>query len=325
MNQVSPAASKALNKKALKRKAKPFADFRAHKTYYFMLIPLFAYFIAFNYLPLAGLYNAFTDYDFSKGLLSPFVGLQNFEFLFKGGADSIIWKLTRNTILYNVAFIILSNVCQIGMAVLLKEIAFKRFVKTSQTLMFMPYFVSMVIIGSIIYNLFNFNYGVLNNMFTSLGMEKFDFYRTPWVWPIIIVVVEIWKSLGYGTVIYLASIMGIDESIYEAAYVDGASKWQRIRYVTLPLLKPTVIILLLFAVGGILKGQFDLFWNIVGNNGLLLNATDIIDTYVYRSLTVNFSINLGTAAGLYQSVFGLLLILTVNAIVRKFDRENSLF
>ncbi|MNY55367.1 putative multiple-sugar transport system permease YteP [compost metagenome] len=119
--------------------------------------------------------------------------------------------------------------------------------------------------------------------------------------------------------------MGIDESIYEAAYVDGASKWQRIRYVTLPLLKPTVIILLLFAVGGILKGQFDLFWNIVGNNGLLLNATDIIDTYVYRSLTVNFSINLGTAAGLYQSVFGLLLILTVNAIVRKVDRENSLF
>lgn len=179
MNQVSPAASKALNKKALKRKAKPFADFRAHKTYYFMLLPLFAYFIAFNYLPLAGLYNAFTNYDFSKGLLSPFVGLQNFEFLFKGGADSIIWKLTRNTILYNVAFIILSNVCQIGMAVLLKEIAFKRFVKTSQTLMFMPYFVSMVIIGSIIYNLFNFNYGVLNNMFTSLGMEKFDFYRTP--------------------------------------------------------------------------------------------------------------------------------------------------
>lgn len=290
-----------------------------------MLIPLFVYFIAFNYLPLFGLYNAFTNYDFGKGIFSPFVGLQNFEFLFKGGADSIIWKLTRNTILYNVAFIVLSNICQIGMAVLLKEIAFNKFVKTSQTLMFMPYFVSMVIIGSIIYNLFNFNYGVFNNMFAAFGMGKFDFYRTPWVWPIIIVVVEIWKSLGYGTVIYLASIMGIDESVYEAAYVDGASKWQRIRYVTLPLLKPTVIILLLFSIGGILKGQFDLFWNIVGNNGLLLNATDIIDTYVYRALTVNFSINLGTAAGLYQSVFGLLLILTVNAIVRKVDRENSLF
>lgn len=325
MNQVTSAASKALNKKALKRRYQPFADFRAHKTYYFMLIPLFVYFIAFNYLPLVGLYNAFTNYDFSKGILSPFVGLQNFEFLFKGGADSIIWRLTRNTILYNVAFIVLSNCCQIGMAVLLKEITFKKFMKTSQTLMFMPYFVSMVIIGSIIYNLFNFNYGVFNNLFTSLGMEKFDFYRTPWVWPIIIVVVEIWKSLGYGTVIYLASIMGIDESIYEAAYVDGATKWQRIRYVTLPLLKPTITILLLFAVGGILKGQFDLFWNIIGNNGLLLNATDIIDTYVYRSLTVNFSINLGTAAGLYQSVFGLLLILTVNAIVRRVDRENSLF
>ncbi|ASA26443.1 sugar ABC transporter permease [Paenibacillus donghaensis] len=314
-----------LKKKALKKRGAPFTDFRAHKVYYFMIIPMIIYFVLFSYLPLAGLYNAFTDYDFSKGLLSPFVGLKNFEFLFHGGMDSIIWKLTRNTILYNVAFIVLSNLCQITMAVLLKEVAMKKFVRVSQTLMFMPYFVSMVIIGSIVYNLFNYNYGVFNNIFTSLGFEKFDFYRTTWVWPIIIVVIEIWKGLGYGTVIYLASIMGIDESIYEAAYVDGASKLQRIRHITIPLLKPTIIVLLLFSIGGILRGQFDLFWNIIGNNGLLLTTTDIIDTYVYRALTVNFSINLGTAAGLYQSLFGLALVLTVNAVIRKFDNENSLF
>lgn len=145
------------------------------------------------------------------------------------------------------------------------------------------------------------------------------------VWPFIIVLVEIWKGLGYGTVIYLAAIMGIDESLYEAAYVDGASKWQRIRHITLPLLKPTVIVLVLFAIGGIMRGQFDLFWNLIGNNGILLNATDIIDTYVYQSLTVNFSMGLGTAAGLYQSLFGLILILVVNYIVKKADSDNALF
>ncbi|WP_337103645.1 ABC transporter permease [Paenibacillus sp. YIM B09110] len=315
----------AVSKKALNKKTKPFADFRAHKTYYFMLIPLLLFFTLFSYFPMVGVYNAFTDYDFSKGLFSPFVGLKNFEFLFKGGTDSIIWKLTKNTILYNIAFIVLNNVCQIALAVLLRELTYRKFVRVTQTMMFMPYFVSMVVIGSIAYNLFNYNYGVLNNLFTSLGFERYDFYKSPEVWPFIIVLVEIWKGLGYGTVIYLAAIMGIDESIYEAAYVDGASKWQRIRHITLPLLKPTIIILVLFAVGGIMRGQFDLFWNLIGNNGILLNATDIIDTYVYRSLTVNFSMGLGTAAGLYQSVFGLILILIVNYVVKKADSDNALF
>ncbi|MFS0724284.1 ABC transporter permease [Paenibacillus sp. 1P07SE] len=314
-----------VSEKALHRRGRLLADLRAHKTYYIMLVPLLLFFTLFSYFPMVGLYNAFTDYDFSKGLFSPFVGLKNFEFLFRGGMDSIIWKLTRNTILYNVAFIVLSNVCQIALAVLLRELTYRKFVRVSQTMMFMPYFVSMVVVGSIAYNLFNFNYGVMNNLITTLGFERFDFYKTPEVWPFIIVLVEVWKGLGYGTVIYLAAIMGIDESIYEAAYVDGASKWKRIRYITLPLLKPTLIILVLFAVGGIMRGQFDLFWNLVGNNGLLLNVTDIIDTYVYRSLTVNFSMGLGTAAGLYQSVFGLILILTVNGIVRKVDRDNALF
>lgn len=304
---------------------KHFSDFRAHKTYYFMLIPLIVFFLAFSYIPMFGLYYAFVDYDFSKGLLSPFVGLKNFDFLFKGGMDSIIWKVTKNTLMYNIAFIFLNNLFQITVAILLKELTAKRFVKTTQTLMIMPYFVSMVIVGSIVYNLFNFNYGVVNGVITSLGYEKFDFYATPHVWPFIIIAIEVWKGLGYGSVIYLSSIMGIDESIYEAAYMDGATKWQRIRHITLPLLKPTVIVLVLFSLGGIMRGQFDLFWNVVGQNGLLLNATDIIDTYVYRSLTVNFSLSMGTAAGLYQSVFGLIFILSVNAIVRKVDSDNALF
>ncbi|MNB81311.1 putative multiple-sugar transport system permease YteP [compost metagenome] len=315
----------AVETKLLSKKRKWFSDFRAHPTYYFMLLPMIVFFVLFSYIPMFGLYYAFVDYDFSKGLASPFIGFKNFEFLFHGGMDSIIWKLTKNTILYNIAFIVLNNFFQITVAIMLKELVYKKFVKTTQTLMFIPFFVSMVIVSSIVYNLFNFDYGVVNGIITSLGFEKFDFYATPYVWPFILVGIEIWKGLGYGSVIYLASIVGIDESIYEAAYVDGATKWQRILHITLPLLKPTVIVLILFALGGIMRGQFDLFWNVVGQNGLLLNATDIIDTYVYRSLTVNFSIGLGSAAGLYQSLFGLVLILTVNAIIKKVDNENSLF
>jgi len=309
----------------IKKKRKRFEDFRKHKTYYFMLTPMLVFFLIFAYLPMPGIYFAFLDYDFVKGIGSPFIGLKNFEFLFHGGMDSIIWKLTKNTIMYNIAFIFLGNIAQIFVAVILKEIKNKYFVKTAQTLMFMPYFVSMVIVGVIVYNGFNFNYGTANNFLTSLGFDKYDFYQNPAVWPYIIVLINIWKGLGYGSVIYMAAILSIDESIYEAAYIDGASNLERIRYITLPLLKPTVIMLVLLSLGGILKGQFDLFYQIIGNNGLLLDATDIIDTYVYRSLAVDFNMGRGSAAGLYQSIFGFVLILTVNKIVNKVSPDNALF
>lgn len=306
-------------------KKRMFDDFRRHKTYYFMAIPMVVFFLLFSYLPLPGLYYAFVDYDFMQGLKSPFCGFKNFEFLFSGGMDSIIWKLTRNTILYNLAFIIVGNIAQITVAVLLKEIHRRYFVKVSQTLMFMPYFVSMVTVGVVVYNIFNYKYGIANNLLTSLGLEKFDFYQTPEVWPFIIVAVQVWKGLGYGSVVYMAAILGIDESIYEAAYVDGASNWKRIRYITLPLLKPTAIMLIMLALGGIIRGSFDLFYQLIRNNGLLLETTDIIDTYVYRSLAVDFNMGRGAAAGLYQSVFGFILVMTVNKIVKKISPENALF
>ncbi len=308
-----------------KPKKRMFDDFRRHKTYYFMAIPMVVFFLLFSYLPLPGLYYAFVDYDFMLGLKSPFCGFKNFEFLFSGGMDSIIWKLTRNTVLFNLAFIAVGNIAQIAVAVLLKEIHRKYFVKVSQTLMFMPYFVSMVTVGVVVYNIFNYKYGVANNLLTSLGLEKFDFYQTPEVWPFIIVAVQVWKGLGYGSVVYMAAILGIDESIYEAAYVDGASNWKRIRYITLPLLKPTAIMLIMLALGGIIRGSFDLFYQLIRNNGLLLETTDIIDTYVYRSLAVDFNMGRGAAAGLYQSVFGFILVMTVNKIVKKISPENALF
>lgn len=288
-----------------------------------MLIPTFIYFMINCYLPTIGVYYAFTNFNFRDGLwASPFVGMKNFEFLFK--AD--LWRLTRNTVLYNIVFIVLGNVLQIAFAILVSQVTVKWFKKTSQTLMFMPYFVSFVILKVIIYNVFEYQYGVINNMVTALGGDRIDFYNTPSYWPALITIFYIWKNIGYGMVVYLATIMGIDAEMYDAAKVDGANIFQQIRYITLPQLKPTFIILLLYALGSIMKGQFELFYQLIGNNGVLYNITDIIDTYVYRiALTQPLSIGLGTAAGLYQSLFGFVLIVVTNWLVKRKNPEYALF
>jgi putative aldouronate transport system permease protein len=159
----------------------------------------------------------------------------------------------------------------------------------------------------------------------SLGHEKFNFYMTPSVWPAIIVIIHVWKGLGYGTIIYLSALTGIDPELYDAARIDGAGKWGQIRYVTLPLLKPTVILLVLFSLGSIMKGNFELFYQLIGKNGFLYEVTDIIDTYVYRSLMVNYNIGMSSAAGLYQSLFGFALVMTVNWLVRRYESSYALF
>jgi putative aldouronate transport system permease protein len=191
--------------------------------------------------------------------------------------------------------------------------------------MLLPYFVSFVIVGTIAYNIFNYEFGALNSVLKSLGMEPFDIYSAPGVWPAILVIFNTWKGLGYGTVIYLAAIMGIDREIYEAAKIDGCDVFQEIFHITLPLLKPTFIMLILFSLGGIMRGQFQLFYQLVGRNGILFPVTDIIDTYIYRSLTINFNIGLSTAAGLYQSVFGLVTVLTTNWLIKRSNPDSALF
>lgn len=303
-----------------------FKEISKNRMLFLMILPVLIYFVIFSYLPMVGVYFAFTRFDFRGGLFgSPFIGLENFEFLFAGGENAIVWILTRNTILYNLAFILIGNILQIVTAVILSELPGRFFKKISQSVMFLPYFISFVLVGVFVYNIFSYEYGLFNNLLRSFGKEPIDFYSTPSVWKYILVTANVWKGLGYGTVIYLAAIMGIDRSLYEAADIDGANIFKKIRYVTLPLLKPTFILLLLFSLGTILKGQFDLFYQVVGNNGMLYEATDIIDTYVYRALVLNFDIGLGTAAGLYQSFFGLLLILTVNGIIRKINSDYALF
>lgn len=293
------------------------------KVLFLMILPTIVFFIVFAYVPMPGAYVAFVDYKMRKGIFgSQFVGFKNFEFLIKTGD---LWRITKNTILYNLAFMLIGHFVQVTLAIMISELKCKWFKKISQSVILLPYFISMVIVGFFAYNLFNYNYGFINGVITSLGLERHDFYSDQSIWKYIIVAFNVWSGTGYGMIVYLASITGIDSEIYEAATIDGATLMQRILHITLPLLKPTVILLVLFSLGGILKGSFDLFYNLIGTNSVLYPQTDIIDTFVFRSLAGQFNFSQGAAVGFYQSVFGLALVLTVNAIVKKVDPESALF
>ncbi len=294
-----------------------------NRVMFLMLLPTLIFFLVNSYFPMVGIYYAFTQFDFNSSMFnSKFVGLQNFEFLWRSGT---LVKLTMNTIGYNIAFIVLGNVLAIVCAILLSELNGKWFKKISQSVMFLPYFVSFVILSVIVYNLFNYDSGFLNTMLTQFGLDPVDVYSKPWAWIFLIIIFYLWKNLGYSMVIYLAAITGISDEYYEAAKIDGANIFQRIWYITVPMLKSTFVVLLLFALGSIMKGQFDLFYQLIGNNGLLYNTTDILDTYVYRSLKVTFDVGMATAAGVYQSLFGFVLIMTVNYIIRKINDDYALF
>lgn len=298
-------------------------EFKKNWVLFLMLVPICVFFLINSYLPMAGIYFAFVNFNFTDGLwASPFVGLKNFEFLFQ----SQMGRLIRNTVLYNVVFIGLGNVIQIFFAILVSQLTVKWFKKTGQTLMFMPYFVSYVLLKVMVYSLLEYQYGAINNMLRSSGGTAIDFYNTPAYWPFLITLFYLWKSVGYGMVVYLATIMGIDNELYEAAKVDGANVFQRIRYITLPQVKPTFIILLIYSLGGIMKGNFELFYQTVGNNGLLYEVTDILDTYVYR-ITIGqpLSIGLGSAASLFQSIFGFVVVMVTNWVIRKKEADYALF
>lgn len=288
-----------------------------------MCVPAIVFFFMFSYMPMPGIYVAFVKYNYRKGIFgSKFVGLDNFKFLWESGK---LTELTKNTILYNIAFIILGNLLAVFVAILLNEMASKIFKKVSQTMMFLPYFISQVLVGILIYNLLNYDYGFVNSILTALGREKWGPYSDASVWPVILVLVHLWQQTGYNSVVYFAAIMGIDAEIIEAAKVDGANAFQKIRYIILPGLKPTIVILLLFALGGIVKGNFGLFYNIIGTNSLLYPTTDIIETYVYRATITDFNFSTASAVGLYQSLIGFFMVMAVNYIVKKIEPDYSLF
>lgn len=289
-----------------------------------MCLPAVVFFIVFCYCPLPGVWIAFTNYNFRDGIFgSPFAGLDNFKFLIDSGQ---LWLLTRNTILYNLAFILLGNVFQIAIAVMLNEVRRKWFKKVSQTVMFLPYFISVVLIGAIAFNILNYDTGALNTLLRETGGDPIKIYSMAGVWPFVIFFCQMWQQTGYGSVVYFAAICGIDSSMIEAAEVDGATSWQRIRYIILPSLKGTFIILLLFALGGIMRGNFGLFWNLVGGaNSQLFPTTDIIETFVYRTMTTQNNFATSSAVGLYQSVFGFALVMFSNWLVKRIDPDYALF
>jgi len=288
-----------------------------------MCLPAIIFFFAFSYMPLPGIYVAFVKYNYRDGIFgSKFVGLRNFEFLAESGK---LFDLTRNTILYNLAFIVLGNLLAVLVAILLNEMKSKWFKKVSQTMMFLPYFISQVLVGVLVFNLLNYDTGFVNSVLTSMGMERWQPYADPSCWPVLLVLVYLWQQTGYNSVVYFAAIMGIDAEMVEAARVDGANGFQKIRYIILPSLKPTIIILLLFALGGIVKGNFGLFYNIIGTNSLLYGSTDIIETFVYRATITDFNFSTASAVGLYQSIVGFVIVMTVNYIVKKIEPDYSLF
>lgn len=317
------SGAKALRDRGGGKRSGFFAELKKSRVLFFMILPTLIFFFIFNYLPMAGVYLAFTRFSYNTGLFgSPFVGLENFKILFDQGT---LGYLTKNTILYNLAFIGLGNLLQIAVAIVLSRVVSKLLKKTVQSITFLPYFVSFVIVQAFSYALFNSGTGIITMLMRNMGMVNAAPYSTPEMWPGIIVLVYLWKNLGYGVVIYLAAITGISDDYYEAAQIDGATVLQQIRYITIPLLVPTFIILLLLAIGGILRGQFELFYQLTGTQGQLFATTDILDTYVFRMLRVKFDVGLGTAAGLYQSLFGFVLILTVNWLVKRSHEEYALF
>lgn len=321
--QQSEIEEKKQKKVKAKKKNKLLKKIKDNRVLLLMCFPAIIFFLVFSYAPLPGVYIAFTNFNFRDGIFgSPFVGFKNFIFLIKSGQ---LWLLTKNTILYNVAFIVLGNILQITLAVMLNEIHNKFFKKVSQTLMFLPYFISAVLIGAIAFNILNYDTGALNTLIQQSGGNPLKLYSMAGIWPFIIIFCQLWQSTGYGSIVYFAAIMGIDKSMIEAAEVDGASSWQRIRHIILPSLKPTFVILFLFALGGIMKGNFGLFWNLVGNNSQLYQTTDIIETSVYRMMMSQNNFTTSTAVGLYQSIFGFVLVMVSNWIVRKINKDYALF
>ena len=302
----------------------PFlTELRKNRALFLMQLPAILLAIVFKYIPLGGIILAFKDYRYDLGILgSKWVGLENFKFFFLSGKGL---RVTINTVVYNLANLITSQFLSLVLAIVLNEIWGKRFKKAIQSISFLPYFVSWILVGAFIYNIFNVDSGVLNNVLKALGREPVNLYSKPSAWFYIIMIFNSWKWVGYNSVIYLAAITSIDTACYEAADIDGANVWQKIFSITLPSIKPTMIVILLLNVGRLLRGDFQMFYQIVGRNGQLYDATDVIDTFVFRSLTSSGDIGMTTAASLYQSVLCFIIIVTVNAIVKKVDSDYALF
>lgn len=307
----------------MKKQAK-MKKYRTHAILYLMMAPGLLYLLINNYIPMAGIVIAFKKLNFAKGIwASPWAGLENFKFLF---ASRDAWIITRNTLLYNVAFIVVNMVVGIAIAIMICKVRNKKLKKMYQSVILLPFLMSMVILSYIVYALLSSENGLINNsVLPLLGMEPVSWYQKPAYWPFILIFANCWKGVGYGCLIYIATLIGIDPTYYEAARLDGASKWQEITKITLPCLVPTIITLLLLSIGRIFYSDFGLFYQVPMNSGVLFPTTNTIDTYVYRALIEQGNISMSSAAGVYQSLVGFVIVIASNLLVRRYDKDRALF
>lgn len=311
-------------KKAEVKKGKKKNVLKEYWPLYLMMLPALLYLLINNYIPMAGMVIAFKKLNFAKGIwASPWAGLKNFKFLF---ASKDAWIITRNTLLYNVAFILVNMVVGIAIAILITEVRNTKLKKIYQSAILLPFLMSMVILSYIVYALLSAENGLVNNSILPLfHIDPIQWYQKPKYWPAVLIIANCWKGVGYGCLIYIASLIGIDPSFYEAARLDGASKWQEITKITLPSLVPTIITMLLLSIGRIFYSDFGLFYQVPMNSGVLFPTTNVIDTYVYRALIEQGNISMSSAAGVYQSLVGFCVVMLSNWIVRRVDKDQALF
>lgn len=304
------------------RRVNPFKELWRNKFLYILVLPAMIYTFIFSYMSLPYMAIAFEKFNYKTGLLSEFVGFKNFEYFFK---SSWAWTITRNTLVINILFLIVGTFCAVALAIILNEVRAKKYLKVTQSAMLFPYFISWVIVSYMLQGILGTENGLINNIIVAMGGEKISFYSTPSYWYPILLILNIWKTTGYNAIVYLAAITGIDEGLYEAAYIDGATRWKRIRYITLPLLTPTICIMTLMSIGRIFYGDFGMMYAIIRDNSSLMPIAEVIDTYVYRTFKNTGDPSLSMAVGLYQSVVGFILVFTSNWIVRRKFPEGALF
>lgn len=286
------------------------------------IIPIISIFI-FSYVPMFGIILAFKRYNYSEGIFgSPWVGFENFRYLLE--SDNF-YRITRNTLVMNFLFIVLGTIAAVTLALFLYRLTSRNKTKVYQTILITPNFLSWVVVAYMVYAILNPQHGVLNGILTRLGFEAVSWYGEPGAWPAILVIINIWKTVGMNSVIYYASMMGIDESQFEAARIDGASNSQITRKIILPGIMGLIIMMTILNIGNIFRADFGLFYQIPRNVGKLYPTTDVIDTYIFRTLQEDGNMGVSSAVGLLQSCVGFVLVVVTNTIVKKIDSDNALF
>lgn len=298
-------------------------DIQKNKMFLLLTLPMVVFLFIFHYIPMFGIVIAFKKFNYTKGIFgSEWVGFDNFKLLFNS-PDA--WRITRNTLSYNAVFIVLGTLAAVALALLLFEIKNRICLKVYQTFMFFPYYLSWVVVAYMAYAFLNTRSGILNQLMKSMGLGTIDWYVTPKPWMVIFPVAYLWKSIGMNTLIYYASLIGIDSTYFEAASIEGANKWQITTKITIPFLYPLITMLTILAIGQIFNADFGLFYQLPMNSPMLYQTTDVIETFVFRALREQGNIDISSAAGLYKSFVGFVLVIITNWVVKKYQSENALF